>query len=186
LSSATATITAALITAMTTATLWALEREGVIGSLINRTRFNITGKWVGWTIYLPSPLSPNLNTEYFFKVEVTIKQRGRRIHAIEAINEIYDIAGKKIETGGSRDFTGQGRMIGDTNVVLIFAERAGLTCAATYLVLDTWGRELYGILVARNRDGKPVTLKMTLVREGRNAPTLDELVPTAGLTPFPS
>ena len=47
MSSAAATIIAALITAATTATLWVLDREGVIGSLFNRTTFNVTGIEIG-------------------------------------------------------------------------------------------------------------------------------------------
>jgi hypothetical protein len=175
MSAEAAAIIAALIGAAATAIPWAADKFDLI-SRLSKTRFNVSGKWIGISEFLNTGVSPQVNDEHFFKVEAEFKQRGRKITMTEKITAIYTKEGRPIPFSSSREFSGKGDLIDEVNITLILTEVSGLTCGTAYLVLDTWGNELKGLLAVRNIDGNPVLVRIHLVRSGRQLPTIEELV----------
>lgn len=171
----TAIILAALIGAVATSIPWAVDKFNLISRLA-KTRFNVTGKWIGVSVFLYTGLSPQVNEEHFFKVEAEFSQHGRKISMTEKITAIYNQMGQPLPLTSSREFSGKGDLIDEVNLTLILTETSGLTCGTAYLVLDTWGNELKGLLAVRNIDGNPVLLRIQLVRAGRQLPSIEEMV----------
>jgi hypothetical protein len=167
-------IIAALIGAAGTGIPWLVDRLNLL-QVFNKTKFNITGKWVGWSQFLNIG-TPQINAEHFFKVEAEFHQRGTKLKMFEKITNIYDAAGNEIKMTSAREFNGVGNIYNDTNILINLTEKKGLTCASTFLIIGTWGNELSGLMAVRNTDGNAVSVKLFLVPESSQTLSIEQMV----------
>ncbi len=175
MSTEAATIIGALICASVTILIWVLDKYQVVARL-STTKLNVTGKWHGWSVYVPIEGFFHKDREAIYRVEAELTQRGRRVWMSEVLKEILDIDGRALDGYPPREFEGKGEMVGDADITLAFAEKHGLTNGTMYLVLNTWGDELYGILAVRNPHiGKPVAVKVLLRRIEKAMPVIEDL-----------
>jgi hypothetical protein len=136
----------------------------------------MTGKWHGWSVYVPIEGFFFTDREAIYQVIAEFEQKGRHVSMTEVLKEIYNIDGARLEQYSPREFVGKGEMVSEADVTLNFQEKGGLTCGTMYLVLNTWGDELYGIVAVRNPYvGKPVAVKILLRRIEKQMPSLEEL-----------
>ncbi len=168
----------AFLTPILTIAAWMLDRSGAF-SRIAKHPLSLSGNWRGWSIYRPVDLSsPSAHSdpETFFRLDVKLQQTFKRIALEETITDIYSASGKRLPDISARKFKGYGSVIGGINTGLVLDEIAGLTCGTMFLTLDTWGKELSGLGIIRNVDGKPVVVEILLVRHPSAPPELPALI----------
>jgi hypothetical protein len=155
-----------LFVALLTLVIVYLERYDKFYLMFFRhTKLNFSGTWVGLSIFLPSPYQRITDDEHFFNLSIEIKHRGSHLRMQQVIVDITTFSGEKVRMAGSRKFLGNGRVIRDSNVLVQFDEENGLTCGVMYLVSNTWGTRLEGIVTARSVEGEPALAKVVLLRE---------------------
>lgn len=158
--------------------MWMADRFGWFQPF-RKKAMKATGTWHGWSIYRPTHLSAgstHRDQEHFFKLRIVLAQRFYRVTFTETIEEIFDVAGNKLQNIRARSFTGHGMVVNGINLALIFDEVAGLTCGTIFLTMDTWGNQLSGAMVVRNVDGKPVVAEVLLFREPQPGPDIEVIV----------
>jgi len=154
---------------------WMLDRYNIL-DMLKRSKLNVTGKWHGWSVYIPLEGSFYEDHEAIYKIEAEFKQVGRRIWITEILKDIYNIYGDRLEDLPPREVIGSGMMVGDADITLRFSEKDSLTPGAMYLVLNTWGDELRGVLAVKSPTiGKPVAVRILLRRIEKRMPSLKEL-----------
>ena len=157
----TATIIAAAIGAFGAAVVALITKYDIL-SLFKRTKFNLTGSWHGMSVYMPVDIY-NVGSECVYKFTAELKQSGGKISFSENITEFYDIDLTRIEKHPPRIIDGKGRVLSDKDVIIQFNEKDSLTCGTMYLTIDTWGKELQGIMSVRNPYfGTPAGVKIVL------------------------
>jgi len=159
-----------------TVLLWIADRYDVDWALKRAKGERITGRWYGWSVYIPVNGFFSIDREAIYKSVVDFKQRGRRLTFDETLTEIYDIDGRHLAHLAQRRFHGRGRIQGDFDISARFKERRGLTIGSMHLVADWRAHEITGILSVRPQiPGRPVAVKILLRRAGEPMPTWDEL-----------
>lgn len=136
-------------------------------------KFNLTGTWYGMSVYLPVDIY-NVGSECIYEFTSEIKQIGSKIIFKETITKFYDIENNEIEKHLARIIKGQGKVLSDKDIIIQFTEENSLTCGTMYLTIDTWGKELQGIVAVRNPYfGTPAAVKIVLRRAGEKKVTKD-------------
>jgi hypothetical protein len=96
-----------------------------------------------------------------------MKQFGSGLDFKQTMTEFYDIDMRKIEKHKLRISKGKGKLLNDKDIIIQFKEVDSLTCGTMYLTIDTWGKELQGIISVRNPYfGTPAGVKIVLRRAG--------------------
>jgi hypothetical protein len=140
-----------------------------------KTKFDLSGKWYGMSVYLPVDIY-NVGSEAVYKFSAELRQSGARLKFEETIEEFYDIDMSKIDKHPIRVVRGSGKMLSNKDVILHFDEKDSLTCGTMYLTLDTWGKEMQGIISVRNPYfGTPAGVKIVLRRIGEKPVTIEDL-----------
>lgn len=159
-----------------TVILWAADRYDFAWALRHGREQRLTGRWHGWSVYIPIDGFYSRDSEAIYRTVVDFKQRGRRITFDETLTEIYNIDGSPLWHLGQRQFRGSGAMGGSFDLSARFSETDGLTVGSMHLVADTRAHELIGILAVRPKiPGRPVAVKILLRRVGQQMPTWDDL-----------
>lgn len=174
MTASTATVIAALIGALGVVFAALISKYELL-PIFKTTKFNLTGAWHGMSIYVPIDIY-NIGSECVYKFCADINQYGGKISFYEKITDFYDIDLTKIEDHSPRIIKGKGKVLGDKDVIIQFKEKNSLTCGTMYLTIDTWGKELQGVLAVRNPYfGTPAVVKIVLRRASEKDVTPNDL-----------
>lgn len=143
--------------------------------LFKRSRLNLTGTWQGVSIYMPIDIF-NVGSECIYRFSAEISQFGGTIRIKETIDEFFDIDGNRIDGHAVRVIEGKGKVLGDRDIIIQFREKDNLTCGTMYLTVNTWGKELQGMIAVSNPYfGTPAGVKVVLRRAGEKQLTYDDI-----------
>jgi len=143
--------------------------------LLKRTKFNLSGAWHGMSVYMPVDIY-NVGSECVYKFTAELKQFAGRVRFTETIADFFDIDMTRIDNHPPRIIEGKGRVLSDKDVIIQFTEKNSMTCGTMYLTVNTWGKELQGIISVRNPYfGTPAGVKIILRRAGERAVTAEDL-----------
>jgi hypothetical protein len=152
-----------------------LDKYDVI-HMFRRSKLNVTGKWHGWSLYIPLEGYFYRDHEAVYRVEAEFKQTGRRIQFTETLTAIYNLYGKRLKDKSPREIIGSGQMVGEADLTLTSREKSSLTNAALYLMTNTFGDEIRGVIAVTSPTiGRPVAVRLLLRRINKEMPSLDEL-----------
>jgi hypothetical protein len=173
----------AVLTGLGTAGAWAIDRFRPF-NLVKTKPIDLNGEWNGWSVFRNVRLknvTKYSDSEVFFKIKITIRQRFSRIYLEESIEEIYNSIGEKTENQfkiGSvkRIFSGVGQIMNDGSICVIFNEKQGLTCGTFLLKPDPWLTSFSGLMTVRNVDGTPVVCEIFLNKSPAEAKSITEMV----------
>ena len=169
-----ATVLAAIIIALASIASTVMIKYDLL-PIFKKTKLNLTGDWRGLSAYFPIDIY-NVGSECVYEFSAQITQSGSKIKFRENINQFFDIDMNLVENHSARIIVGEGKFLSDKDLIIQFTELGSLTCGTMYLVVDTWGKELTGIIAVRNPYfGTPAGVKIILRRVGEKAITSDEL-----------
>ena len=168
-----ATIVAACIAAVGAILAAIISKTNIIPRF-RRTRLKISGKWHGWSIYIPVD-NYNPGTECVYKIQAEFNQRGSHVSMNETLQEFFDLEMNRLEQK-PRHFVGKGSIVGESDVALDFHEIGGLSYGTIFLVINPTADELEGVIALRNfYVGRPVSVKLSLRRIDDKVPPVEEL-----------
>src|SRR5260221_12327493 len=110
-----------------TVLLWIADRYDVDWALKRAKGERITGRWYGWSVYIPVNGFFSIDREAIYKSVVDFKQRGRRLTFDETLTEFYDIDGRHLAHLAQRRFFGARRIKINFYILVRLLERRGLT-----------------------------------------------------------
>jgi hypothetical protein len=155
---------------------WVIDRYDPIWAIRHIKDQKLSGKWHGWSVYIPVEGFFSRDSEAIYQTVVDFRQRGRRVTFQETLTHIYDINGAILGNLAARHFSGQGRIDSDFDISARLKEQDGLTIGSMHIVVDWRANELTGILAVRPQiPGRPVAVKILLRRVGETVPTWDDL-----------
>lgn len=156
--------------------LWMIDRYDPIWAIKHVNDQRLTGKWHGWSVYIPVDGFYSRDSEAIYRTVVDFMQHGRRITFRETLTHIYNIDGQMIESLGPRRFSGHGRIDGEFDISGRFKEKNGLTVGSMHIVGDWRAGELTGILAVRPQiPGRPVAVKLLLREVDEPMPTWEDI-----------
>ncbi|ESA37759.1 hypothetical protein N836_35905 [Leptolyngbya sp. Heron Island J] len=161
----TATLVASLIGAIAVVASAIITKYDLY-LVFSRSRINISGEWRGYAVYVAGEFSEPPNAEALYRVNFRFNQIGSLVFMEARVVEVFDIYVTQIPNSPARFLKGKGHMLRGQDIVIAFANQGSLTCGTIYFTLNTFLREMDGIVALRNPLlGKPVAVKILLRRE---------------------